>query len=257
MTADDTKVPGAGASSPAAQMWDQSNWPHIEAEVKRLQTRIVKAVREGRRGKVKALQRLLTRSHSGKLLAVKRVTENSNKRTPGVDGKVWLTLAARWKGMLSLRHCGYRPMPLRQVYIPKSNGPFGIPCMRCRAEVGSAQASRQRGTMGLEALLPDKRITVLGLCDEGVSRRHNCWPSTLPGDDDTRHSSCQGSRCRPSVRPGMDCVFGSSSSRDTIRQIVRCHPVVLKNGLSRMRGDSHVRFLGGGGAAMRRCYPTP
>lgn len=32
--------------------------------------------------------------------------------------------------------------------------------------------------------------------------------------------------------------------------------MVLKNGLSRMRGDPHVRFLGGGGAAMRRCYPT-
>lgn len=32
--------------------------------------------------------------------------------------------------------------------------------------------------------------------------------------------------------------------------------MVLKNGLSRMRGDSHVRFLGGGGAAMRRRYPT-
>ncbi|PNE59858.1 hypothetical protein A8H39_01550 [Paraburkholderia fungorum] len=30
----------------------------------------------------------------------------------------------------------------------------------------------------------------------------------------------------------------------------------LTNGLSRMRGDSHVRFLGGGGAAMRCCYPT-
>lgn len=24
-----------------------------------------------------------------------------------------------------------------------------------------------------------------------------------------------------------------------------------------MPGDRHVRFLGGGGAAMRRCYPTP
>ena len=32
--------------------------------------------------------------------------------------------------------------------------------------------------------------------------------------------------------------------------------MVLKNGLSRMRGDPHVRFLGGGGAAMRRRYPT-
>lgn len=136
MTVDDTKVSGAGASSPAEQMWGQVNWSHIDAEVKRLQMRIAKAVREGRWGKVKALQRLLTRSHSGKLLAVKRVTENRGKRTPGVDQKVWLTPAARWKGMLSLRHRGYSPMPLRRIYIPKSNGkrrPLGIPCVRCRA----------------------------------------------------------------------------------------------------------------------------
>ncbi len=66
MTAYDANVSGAGASSHAAQMWDQANWPHIEAEVKRLQVRIAKLVREGRWGKVKALQRLLTRSHSGK-----------------------------------------------------------------------------------------------------------------------------------------------------------------------------------------------
>lgn len=82
------------------------------------------------------MQRLLTRSHYGKLLAVKRVTENRGKRTAGVDGRVWLAPAARWKGMLSLRHRGYRTMPLRRVYIPKSNGkrrPLGIPCMRCRA----------------------------------------------------------------------------------------------------------------------------
>ncbi|MGF6267058.1 hypothetical protein OKW49_008052 [Paraburkholderia youngii] len=32
--------------------------------------------------------------------------------------------------------------------------------------------------------------------------------------------------------------------------------MVLKNGLSRMRGDSPVRFSGGGGAVMRCCYPT-
>src|ERR1700688_4170221 len=136
MTAIETQVSDAGASSRAADMWDQANWARIEAEVKRLQMRIAKAVREGRWGKAKALQRLLTRSRSGKMLAVKRVTENSGKRTPGVDGRTWLTPAARWKGMLSLQHRGYRSMPLRRVYIPKSNGkrrPLGIPVMRCRA----------------------------------------------------------------------------------------------------------------------------
>ena len=46
--------------------------------------RIVKAWQTGRRRKVKALQRLLVRSRSGKALAVRRVTENQGKRTPGV-----------------------------------------------------------------------------------------------------------------------------------------------------------------------------
>ncbi|MBI5277796.1 MAG: group II intron reverse transcriptase/maturase [Burkholderiales bacterium] len=136
MTENGIHMSGTGASSPAAQMWDQANWLHIEAEVKRLQMRIAKAVREGRWGKAKALQRLLTRSHSGKMLAVKRVTENRGKRTPGVDGKVWLSPANRWRGMVSMRHHGYRAMPLRRVYIPKSNGkkrPLGIPCIRDRA----------------------------------------------------------------------------------------------------------------------------
>jgi RNA-directed DNA polymerase len=100
MTAHDTEVSGAGAPSRDAQMWDRANWSHIEAQVRRLQERIAKATREGRWGKVKALQRLLTRSHSGKMLAVKRVTENRGKRTPGVDGRIWSSSAARWKGVL-------------------------------------------------------------------------------------------------------------------------------------------------------------
>ncbi len=126
----------AGAPARADQMWLQTDWSHISAQVRRLQVRIAKATLEGRWGKVKTLQHLLTRSHSGKLLAVKRVTENRGKRTPGVDGKIWSTPAAKWKGMQSMQHRGYRVMPLRRIYIPKSNGkkrPLGIPCMRCRA----------------------------------------------------------------------------------------------------------------------------
>ena len=107
----------SGAPVPSEWAWLQADWDHITTQVNRLQVRIAKATQAGRWGKVKALQRLLSRSHSGKMLAVKRVTENRGKSTPGVDGKVWSTPAAKFKGMLSLRHHGYRPMPLRRVCI--------------------------------------------------------------------------------------------------------------------------------------------
>ncbi len=124
------------ASSGNATHWEQINWPQCERQVRRLQARIVKATREGRWGKVKVLQRLLTCSFSGKALAVKRVTVNQGKRTPGVDSVSWTTPAARLKAIGSLQRQGYRPLPLRRIYIPKANGkqrPLGIPTMKDRA----------------------------------------------------------------------------------------------------------------------------
>jgi RNA-directed DNA polymerase len=101
-----------------------------------MQARIVKTTQEGRWRKVKALQWLLTHSRSAKALAVKRVTENQGKRTAGVDGKTWGTPEAKLNAMLSLKRCGYKPSPLRRVYIPKTNGkqrPLGMPTMKDRA----------------------------------------------------------------------------------------------------------------------------
>jgi RNA-directed DNA polymerase len=72
-----------GAPSHGTGDWHQIDWYHATKTVRRLQARIVKATQDGRWGKVKALQRLLTHSFSGKALAVKRVTENHGKRTPG------------------------------------------------------------------------------------------------------------------------------------------------------------------------------
>ena len=63
--------------------WDSINWLELNRNVKRLQTRIVKATQQNRWNKVKALQHLLTHSFSGKALAVKRATSNKGKRTPG------------------------------------------------------------------------------------------------------------------------------------------------------------------------------
>jgi len=101
-----------------------------------MQVRIAKATREGKWRKVKALQRLLTRTLSAKALAVKRVTENQGKRTAGVDRELWKTPYSKWVAIQRLKRRGYAPRPLRRVYIPKANGkerPLGIPTMLDRA----------------------------------------------------------------------------------------------------------------------------
>jgi RNA-directed DNA polymerase len=97
----------------------------------------VKAVQAGRHNKAKALQWLLTHSFSGKALAVKRVTENRGKNTPGVDQVVWETPAEKTLAIASLERRNYSPLPLRRIFIPKKNSkkkrPLGIPVMKCRA----------------------------------------------------------------------------------------------------------------------------
>jgi len=126
----------SGGASSATTLWNSIDWNATESHVRRLQIRIAKAVREGRWGKVKALQRLLTHSHSAKLLAVKRVTQNRGRHTPGVDGTIWRLSNQKWLAALALTNRGYQALPLRRIYIPKKNGkkrPLGLPVMHDRA----------------------------------------------------------------------------------------------------------------------------
>src|SRR5919198_3465710 len=108
-----------GATSRETVDWHSINWKKAHKIVNRLQARIVQATKAGKRNKVKALQRLLTHSFSGKALAVKRVTENQGKNTPGVDKETWTTPKAKWMALHGLKRRGYKPRPLRRVYIPK------------------------------------------------------------------------------------------------------------------------------------------
>lgn len=127
-----------GAVSHPTEGWHSIDWQQANREVRRLQVRIVKATQAGKWGKVKALQRLLTHSYSAKVLAVRRVTENEGKKTAGVDGVLWKTPQQKWAAVHDLQQRGYRPLPLRRVYIPKSSDPtkqrpLGIPTMKDRA----------------------------------------------------------------------------------------------------------------------------
>ena len=122
-----------GASSASSLTWKTLEWDHVTTEVKRLQMRIAKAVREKSYGKARALQWLLTHSFSAKLLAVKRVTQSSGAKTPGVDGIVWKTQNQKMQAAHSLQRRGYQPQPLRRIYIPKKQKgtfrPLSIPCL--------------------------------------------------------------------------------------------------------------------------------
>jgi RNA-directed DNA polymerase len=130
----------AGAA-PTQLKWTGLKWPEHQAVVKKLQVRIAKAVQENRYGKVKALQRLLTTSFSAKILAVRKITQNKGKNTPGVDGVIAKTPGEKAKLVKQLKRCNYKPKPLRRIYIQKKGGnkvrPISIPTIldRCYQQI--------------------------------------------------------------------------------------------------------------------------
>lgn len=176
-----TAAPSIGAPS-AALMWDAIDWQTAEKQVRRLQMRIAKATRQGRRGKAKALQWLLTHSFSAKLLAVKRVVRNRGRHTAGVDGIIWTTSRQKLQAARALQRRGYRPQPLRRVYIPKKSGkrrPLGIPTQRDRAMQALyllalepvAETQADRNAYGFRP----KRSTAdaIGQCFNALARKHS------------------------------------------------------------------------------------
>ena len=116
--------------------WQSIDWKRANRIVKSLQRRIVAAVQSNKWGKVKSLQWILTHSFSAKVLAIKRVTENTGSRTSGVDGTTWKSPKERFQAISSLTRKGYKAKALRRIKIPKGNGKYrmlGIPTMRDRA----------------------------------------------------------------------------------------------------------------------------
>ena len=144
-----------GAPEDSRDNWEAINWSKVEKLIKRLQMRIAKAIRDGKHGKAKSLQWILSHSFAAKLMAVKRVTQNRGKKTPGVDGEIWSTSSLKWLAALKIKRHGYKPQPLRRVYIDKKNGKkrkLGIPTMFDRAQ----QALYLLGLEPISETLADK-----------------------------------------------------------------------------------------------------
>ena len=117
--------------------WAAIDWKAVEKMVYRLQTRIFKAKRRGDTKQVHRLQKLLMKSRSAKLLAVRRVTQdNAGRKTAGVDGVKSLTPKQRLD-LVNQLHLTGKSKPTRRVMIPKpgttEERPLGIPCMIERA----------------------------------------------------------------------------------------------------------------------------
>jgi len=118
--------------------WLFVNWRKANRVVRNLRQRIFKATRRTDWKRVRNLQRLLLKSYSNILLAVRRVTQiNAGKDTPGIDKMLVKTGPAKAILVDALKQSiPWRPLAARRVYIPKRNGkrrPLGIPSIidRC------------------------------------------------------------------------------------------------------------------------------
>jgi RNA-directed DNA polymerase len=88
-----------GAPVTCNRKWTSINWKTASKHVGRLQVRIAKAIKSKRYGKVKSLQWLLIHSYYAKILAIRRVTQNSGKNTA-----VWIVLSGK------LRNRKHKPL---------------------------------------------------------------------------------------------------------------------------------------------------
>ena len=132
-----TKAPDANPS----EEWAELPWRKLEQHLYRLQKRIFKASERGDLKTVHKLQKLLMKSRSARLIAVRRVTQdNQGKKTAGIDGVKSVSPARRLalaEAIHPTQMTKRKPKPLRRVWIPKpgkaEKRPLGIPVMYDRA----------------------------------------------------------------------------------------------------------------------------
>jgi RNA-directed DNA polymerase len=126
-------------SSNASELWKSIKWKKFQKILFRLQRRLYKAITVGNKRKARGLQKLILKSQSARLLAVRQVTQlNAGKKTAGVDGKASLTFEERLTLSDELRENvnTWKHQKLREIPIPKKDGSIRmlkVPTMADRA----------------------------------------------------------------------------------------------------------------------------
>ena len=108
-----------------SESWQKVNWKKLQKNLFRLQKRIFKAVREGDMRQARSLQKLVMKSYSAMMLAIRQVTQlNTGKKTAGIDGKTALNHEERFELLeeLQANASDWKHQGLREIPIPKKNG---------------------------------------------------------------------------------------------------------------------------------------
>ena len=116
-------------SRKASELWQGLPWKKFRRTLFRLQRRVFKAVREGDKRKARSLQKLILKSTSARMMAIRQVTQlNAGKRTAGIDGKSSSSFKERFElsEILRTNVNNWKHQGLREIPIPKKNGKLRI-----------------------------------------------------------------------------------------------------------------------------------
>jgi group II intron reverse transcriptase/maturase len=112
-------------SNSDSELWKNLPWKKFRKNLFRLQCRVWKAIRVGDRKRANSLQKLILKSRSARLLAIRQVTQlNQGKKTAGVDGKASLNYK-QWleiDNLLKEQVHTWTHNKLREISIPKKDG---------------------------------------------------------------------------------------------------------------------------------------
>ncbi|KAB8333580.1 RNA-dependent DNA polymerase [Scytonema tolypothrichoides VB-61278] len=108
-----------------SESWIKIPWKKFRRNLFRLQVRVFKAVQVGDMRKARSLQKLILKSTSARLLAIRQVSQiNAGKKTAGIDGKASLNFEERFalEENLKLQVNNWHHNKLKEIPIPKKDG---------------------------------------------------------------------------------------------------------------------------------------